>query len=149
MCERIRAQVSVGLDEDASQLERAMIASHLDRCPDCAEYAIGVRTVTDALRSAPLEPMPKPVTVHRARRPVRAHVQGRLHAAAAVATALVVGVFAGTQLSGTQSLPADSSFVPEGSSRIQPPPLKQLQIEQALLDRAEPGNPVDLSGRVL
>lgn len=148
VCERIRAQVSAGLDEDLSQLERAMIASHLERCPPCAEYAAGVSFVTSALRQAPLEPLARAIAVHRARRPIHARLQGRAQVAAAAA-AVVVGIVAGTQISGPDSLQLEPTFVPAGAAKVKLPSPKQLEIEQALLERAEVGNPVDLGGKVL
>ena len=66
VCDRVRAQISVGLDGELSQLERAMLASHLARCAGCARYEQDVTAFTQALRAAPLEPLSRPIVVQPA-----------------------------------------------------------------------------------
>lgn len=146
VCDRIRAQISVGLDDELSQLECAMIASHVERCPSCSEYEEGLIAVTGMLRSTPLEPMERAISVRRPRRP--AVVRARLQVAAAAAAALAVGVFAASQMAGTESLDLNPAFAPARTEvRFETP--KQVEIEQALLERAEVGRPVDIRGLVL
>lgn len=146
VCDRVRAQISAGLDDELSQLERAMIASHVERCAACREYEAGLTAVTGMLRSTPLEPIERPIAVRRIRRPV--DVRPRLQVAAAAAAAAAVVLFAASELSGTQALDPDPAFAPARSQvRYESP--KQVELEQALLERAEPGRPVDIRGLVL
>ncbi len=144
VCERVRGQISVGLDGELSQLERAMIASHLERCATCREYEGEVSCFTQVIRSAPLEPMARPITIQRRRRDVGTRVQ--VAAAAAVAVAALVGAshaFRGEQLN------LDPTFVPEGASQIKYQTREQVEREQAILARARPGHPVQLLGKAL
>ena len=144
VCERVRGQVSVGLDGELSQLERVMIASHLERCTACRSFELEVSAFTRALREAPLEPMARSVVIHRRRRPVRTRIQ--FAAAAAVAVAALVG--AGEALRG-QQLDIQPSYVPAGSTQITYMTRQQVEREQAILARARPGHPVQLQGQVL
>lgn len=57
-CERARNWLSLRLDSELSQLERALLDSHLERCPGCAEAAGRLEAVTVAIRSAPTERPP-------------------------------------------------------------------------------------------
>jgi predicted anti-sigma-YlaC factor YlaD len=146
VCERVRGQISVGLDGELSQLERAMIASHLERCTACEAYAAEVRGFTQALRVAPLEPMARPVVIHRRRRHVGARVQ--VAAAAAVAIAALVG--AGEAMRGQQLDVEPPNFVPEGAAHISNYMTRQqVEREQAILSRARAGHPVQLFGEAL
>jgi predicted anti-sigma-YlaC factor YlaD len=95
LCERIRAQVSVELDGELSELERRMLEAHLVRCPDCRTYAADVAAFTHELRMAPLEDLEHPIVIRRPRRVTRARAQVGLAAAAAVVVlgfALQLGV---------------------------------------------------------
>src|SRR4026208_1950882 len=55
-CERAQAWASLELDGELSQIERALLATHVRGCAACAETVAGVRTLTHAPRNAPLEP---------------------------------------------------------------------------------------------
>jgi anti-sigma factor RsiW len=67
-CERVRAQVSLLLDGELSQLERRMVEAHLSRCADCREFQLSVSEFTDELRRAPLELLTRPVALPVSRR---------------------------------------------------------------------------------
>jgi len=85
-CERVHEQVSLELDSELSQLERRMVAAHLERCADCRAFRETVRRFTEELRAAPLEvPRRRPVVVARPRRISLAGAQ--LGAAATLAIA--------------------------------------------------------------
>ena len=144
VCERVRGQISVGLDGELSQLERAMIASHLERCATCREYEGEVSCFTQVIRSAPLEPMGRPITIQRRRRDVGTRVQ--VAAAAAVAVAALVGA---SQAFRGEQLNLDPTFVPEGATQIKYQTREQVEREQAILARARPGHPVQLQGKAL
>src|SRR5688500_2157462 len=148
VCERVRGQISVGLDGELSQLERVMIASHLERCDACGAYEADVRAFTGTLRQAPLEPMGRPVVIHRRRGSL--HVGARLQVAAAAAVALVALVGAGEMLRGQQLDIESPAFIPEGAAQIKYMTPQQVVREQAILARApRPGHPVQLKGSVL
>ncbi len=68
VCDRVRAQISLSLDGELSQLEQRMLASHVARCADCAAYEADVVAITTELRAAPLEALEHPVVVRRPRR---------------------------------------------------------------------------------
>jgi predicted anti-sigma-YlaC factor YlaD len=68
VCERARAHVSLALDNELSQLERRMLASHLLRCSECHAYSAQVNEFTDALRQAPFEPLERQIVIPRHRR---------------------------------------------------------------------------------
>jgi len=70
VCDRVRAQVSLGLDGELSQLENRMLASHLARCANCASFEEDLRAITAELRMAPLEQLEHPIVVRRPRRSI-------------------------------------------------------------------------------
>jgi len=144
VCDRVRAQISVGLDGELSQLERAMLASHLARCADCHAYEQDVTGLTRALRAAPLEPLSRPILVPSRRRLITTRIQ--VGAAAAVAVAALIG--AGEFLKN-EPVNVQPNFAPSGETQIQLPSPQQLRREQAILERAHIGRPVQLRGRAI
>ena len=107
ICERVRAQVSLQLDGELSELERRMVASHLARCPGCHAYECDTAMLTRLLREAPLESSRYPVVVSRPRRVSVARMQVGFAAALAVA---VLGVAVQTAGPGRQSSSFQSSL---------------------------------------
>lgn len=106
VCERVRAQVSLRLDGELSELERRMMESHLTRCAACGAFERDVAKLTQSLRDAPLERLRNPVVVHAPRRVSFARIQGGVAAAVAVVAFGVAVQFAGSepeQLSATNS----------------------------------------------
>jgi anti-sigma factor RsiW len=92
VCDRVRAQISLRLDGELSELEQRMLESHVARCEDCAAFEADVVATTRALREAPLVPLERPVVLRRpARRVSLARMQVGVAAALAVA---VLGVVA-------------------------------------------------------
>jgi anti-sigma factor RsiW len=85
VCDRVREQISLGLDGELSQLESRMLATHLRRCPGCREYEADVRRFTDEIRSAPLERMERPIVIRLPRRVSALRLQAGVAAALAVA----------------------------------------------------------------
>ena len=83
LCERTRGWVSLSLDGELSEFERALVASHVDRCPQCAEFAADTAATTSLLRTASLEPVPHMLVLPLRRRQIGA-VAMRVSAAAAV-----------------------------------------------------------------
>jgi predicted anti-sigma-YlaC factor YlaD len=91
-CDRVRAQISLELDGEISQLERALVSAHLRRCADCHAFRERVRGFTTEFRAAPLVRPPADLHV---RRPRRISVVARYQAGVAAAMALaIVGVAA-------------------------------------------------------
>src|SRR3954454_13270314 len=82
-CIRAQEWASLELDGGLSELERALLHAHLDRCPTCAAYAASVQAITTQLRAAAVE---EPVL---AVRPAAARAQ-RLRVRLLVAAAVVV-----------------------------------------------------------
>jgi predicted anti-sigma-YlaC factor YlaD len=143
ICDRARGQIALTLDGELSQLERVMLDAHLERCPACRAYETQLTGITRTLRETPFERMERPVVVHRRRRPAIG-VRIQIGAAAAI----VVAVVAATQFTvGGESF--EPSFVPEGRTQVKLPSERQLLREQAMLERARPGQPVQLAGQVL
>src|SRR5919204_6349171 len=86
-CQRARCLVSLHADGEATELERAFLATHLAECAACAAYALAVEDTAAALRAAPLVALPTPVAV-----PSRRRVSLRpLQAAAAALVVLGAG----------------------------------------------------------
>ena len=101
-CNRARNWLSLQLDAELSQLERALLDSHLARCPDCAAAGERLEAVTVAIRSAPPQ-RPPGLTVPRLR--TRGSLRAFYAAAGAAVTATVA--LAGVALVGALH------FVPE------------------------------------
>jgi Putative zinc-finger len=106
VCQRIREQVSLRLDDEVSQLEERMLASHLLRCSDCRTFEESVREFTDQLRAAPLESPRQPILVRRTRRVSLTAAQ--VTAAATLAVA-VLGVLSQVGLPTAQDPSARST----------------------------------------
>jgi len=103
VCERVRAQVSLQLDGELSELERRMVASHLARCPECHAYERDTAVLTRLLREAPLESSRYPVVVRRPQRVSVAHLQVGVAAAVAVVVLGVAVQTAGLERQGSSS----------------------------------------------
>ena len=101
VCHRTRQQISLRLDSELSELEEAFVAAHLAKGGECSAFASEIETLTDALRTAPLEEPSLQFTLPR--RPSRV---GRVYmgsaAAAAVAAAVALGGLVGVHSSPTR-----------------------------------------------
>ena len=62
-CQRARCLVSLDADGEATEFERAFLASHLADCAACAAYSVAVEETAATLRAAPLAVLPAPVTL--------------------------------------------------------------------------------------
>jgi Putative zinc-finger len=101
-CERARQWASVGLDGELSSFERALLADHLGKCPECREFSADVAGLTAALRAAPYEQF-EGITIGRMRR--RARVAFAPVAVAAAVAAIGLGsILASVHLKGTGGL---------------------------------------------
>jgi predicted anti-sigma-YlaC factor YlaD len=127
VCQRVRAQVSLQLDDELSELERRMLSAHLERCPACSAYAADLTAFTHELRSAPLELLERPIVVRRPRRLALARLQVGVAAALAIAT---VGL--ATQI--IQSGRGDTSLSRPTGTVTRFPTRAELDRELAILE---------------
>jgi predicted anti-sigma-YlaC factor YlaD len=88
-CDRAREYASLRLDGELSDFERALLDSHLERCPGCRAFADDLVSVTERLRTAKLERPLIALTLPRRRFVALRNVQV---SAAAAAIVSVVGV---------------------------------------------------------
>jgi anti-sigma factor RsiW len=129
-CDRTRALVSRELDVQLSELERRAVAIHTARCAACRAFERESRWITEELRAAPLQPLPRPVTITvpaRRRLPARA-VANVASAAALVAVALGGAQFAtqsADEASRRQAHSANSTF----DARFGDPVLREIRRE--------------------
>jgi predicted anti-sigma-YlaC factor YlaD len=93
LCARARLWASLRLDGELSELESALLDTHLARCEACREVAAGFATSTAALRAQHLV-APKPVFVDMPRSGRRPLV------AVAAAAVVVLAALAGGLLNG-------------------------------------------------
>lgn len=139
VCDRVRMQVSLLLDDELSQLERRMLDAHLALCAGCAAHARDVTTFTEQLRQAPLVPLECPITVQRRSR--RVGIRIPIGAAAALAfAALGLGSMLGAKA---------SSGVADPARPIEYATRAQLDYEQQLLDSLKIRSNVSLGSVVL
>jgi predicted anti-sigma-YlaC factor YlaD len=131
ICDRVRSQISLELDDELSQLERAMVAAHVERCAECRAYQDEVSVFTTALRAAPLERMESPVVLRRPRRGIAA----RLQVSAAAAVALVALGVAGQ----IASEPLSPGAFPSGGV-IKYPSQREIERELAILEIVNSGD---------
>jgi predicted anti-sigma-YlaC factor YlaD len=88
-CERARSRVSLGLDGELSEVERALLRAHVGRCAVCAGFARDVDVLTRELRAAPLE---RPAVAGMPQRHRSAGMRVLQVGAAAAAVALAAGL---------------------------------------------------------
>ena len=108
-CQRVRAQVSLQLDAELSQLEIRMLEAHLARCSDCREFEADVAEFTAELRAAPLEPLAQPVVIPHRRRFSVIGAQVGVAAVMALAIAGVAGRMALDELRPASGSRADAT----------------------------------------
>ena len=132
ICERNRAQVSLLLDGELSELEGRMLDSHVAQCPSCAEFRLSVTTFTESLRAAPFEELGTPIVVHRR----RVISMSRLQVGVAAVLALAA-LGLGTRL---QSEPGSSASL-EARAVTRFPSDAEIASEDALLRLVRYGNP--------
>lgn len=90
-CDRARQAASVGLDAELSQLERALLDRHLERCAACAEFAADLASITVELRAAAPVQLEVPISLPLRRRAGYAvrNLGAWMAAASVAATALL------------------------------------------------------------
>jgi anti-sigma factor RsiW len=91
-CDRTRALLSRQLDTRLSEFERRAIAIHTARCTACRAFERDSRWITEELRAAPLQPLPRPVTITVPRRRLPTRVVANIASAAALLAMVLGGV---------------------------------------------------------
>jgi predicted anti-sigma-YlaC factor YlaD len=104
VCERVRAQISLELDDELSQLEQLMVEAHLDHCEGCRAYRADLMAFTRHVRTTPLERLERRVVLPHPQRRVTLRAMQAAGAAAVVAIGLgtVIGVRLGSSPAGLQ-----------------------------------------------
>jgi anti-sigma factor RsiW len=143
VCDRVRAQVSLELDGELSQLEQRMLTAHLERCAECARYAEDVRDLTRRIRSAPLAQMQRPVVVRR-RRPI---TTTRIQIGVAAALALAA-LGLGTELAAVPASQNGSFARFDGKPSLSPP-RSVVEREEAILRVVRVGRGLPSPGSVI
>jgi len=123
-CDQARGLVSLHVDDELSELERALLDAHLGACAACAAFAADVARATVKLRETPLVRLEAPIAVAGLRR--RSYLRGLQTAAAGAvaAAAVVAGVIGVTPavVNGTSDREATTRFAEPVSPR------KELQL---------------------
>ena len=88
-CVRAREHISLRLDSELSEFERALLGAHLARCEGCRRFESDVRAVTERLRAEPLVPLSRPIVIAPRRR--RIAMARAVQGVAAAAAVLAVG----------------------------------------------------------
>ncbi len=118
-CDRARTWASLRLDGELSEIESALLAAHLERCPGCREASALVAGATRALRGAAFEAPPAAPVLARSRGSRRSFY------AAVASTVAVVGLLTSAGFVGavymvakgaTPTKPAHISAVASGMS---------------------------------
>ena len=91
VCSRFRGFISLELDAELDELERATLEGHLVGCSACRAYRNELQALTQELRAAPLEPLDRPIVRRR---------RGRLLPTRAVQVAATVAVVLLAALTG-------------------------------------------------
>jgi anti-sigma factor RsiW len=104
----VQLLVSVSLDSELCEFERAMLRAHLGSCPSCTEHARHAAALTGMLREAPLEPLPFRVSIPQRRRGSQSMIRAGVAVAAVIAA---IGIGLGSTLFPTSST-ARSSLHP-------------------------------------
>jgi anti-sigma factor RsiW len=127
LCERTREWISLELDGELSDFERALMNAHLVCCVECTEFQTDIRTITSRLRSERLEPVPAPVAPSlRRRRPVRV-TQVAAAAAVVLAAAGLGSILGSVRLNGDSPV----SEPPAAAAAVRPLPdplLRDLRL---------------------
>jgi predicted anti-sigma-YlaC factor YlaD len=136
LCERTRGWLSLRLDGELSEFERALMEAHLSCCAECRAFEADTAAFTFALRSAPLERLEEPVALpQRRRRPARA-IQ-----VAAAAAAVLVAASVGSILGSVRETLGGGAAGSEASRATAQPSLDSLNALRDLRVAWLPGPP--------
>jgi hypothetical protein len=94
-CERMRGSISAALEGERSELESIRMREHVETCPSCATFKADAERLATALRTAPPEPVSRPLAAPpkhgsafqlRERRSIEEHARGNLRLVATPTT---------------------------------------------------------------
>ncbi len=91
-CDRTRALLSRQLDAPLSELERRTVSLHTVRCAGCRAFERDSRWIAEELRTLPLQPLPRPVTISVPSRRLPTRVIANAASAAALLAVTLGGV---------------------------------------------------------
>ena len=115
-CERAREWASLGLDSELSQVEKALLRSHVGRCAACAAYVADLAGLTHEIRTSPLE-RPSESSLAQGWGARRAVVGRRLVQIGAFAAAVVVAAGLGG-LAGSRASSSHTATAARGTARL-------------------------------
>ena len=92
-CDRVRERVCAEVDGELSIFERRLVDAHTRVCAECLEFRRSVGTITETIRSTPLERLASPVVVP-VRRRLALGARSLQLASATAAVAVMAGVSA-------------------------------------------------------
>ena len=129
LCDRTRALLSERLDVAMSEVERRRVGRHTSSCPACRAFEEQTRWLSDELRAAPLEALPRPVVVSPARaRRLSSRTLGNVASAAALLVVVVGGFVVGTDASVEQ--PSELGITSgAGAESAVSDPLRALRVD--------------------
>jgi predicted anti-sigma-YlaC factor YlaD len=110
LCDRARSWAALAPDGELSELEGTLLRSHLARCGSCSRFAADAASVAEALRTAPLEPLPRPVAIQTWRRR-RALARLRTVGAAAAVALMALGIASRAPVTNTGRTPVQPTRV--------------------------------------
>lgn len=144
-CRLAREHISLQLDGELSDFERAALDAHLGACDDCRAYAASAAQVSAHIRTEPLEQPRFPVVL-----PHRSRVRIPLRTAQAAAAAAVVAVI-GFSAAGIVPSAEQSVSLSAGNTRVeQTPNLSPERVARASVDfRIGLASPRAIHGRIL
>jgi anti-sigma factor RsiW len=126
-CDRTRVLIARQLDAPLSELERRAVAIHTTRCGACRAFERDSRWITEELRAARLDPLPRPVSITFPRRRLPMRVAANVASAAALVAVVLGGVAhvaqPGERPSSGQALPAPGPL----DMRIGDPVLREIR----------------------
>jgi hypothetical protein len=114
LCDRAREWSSLRLDGELSQLEQALLDSHLERCSDCRAFAAAAAAYTFELRMSEPEQLTAPIVLPRRATGALRSLQTGVAAAMVVAAAALgsaLGVLEHSRSAGQTTLPARVSTI--------------------------------------
>jgi predicted anti-sigma-YlaC factor YlaD len=144
MCERAREWGSLRLDGELSEFERVLLDAHLSRCEACDSYVREIGAITQTIRAAALETLPRPVAIplrRRVLRPGGAALQAGAAAAAVLAVTVGLSIQSG-KTATSRSLVANAVRLPaseissgantESDALLRAPRLANLKAQQGV-----------------
>ena len=98
LCERARSWAALAPDGELSELEGKLLDAHVARCRACGGFAAHVAAIAGELRTAALQPLPRPISIPAWRRR-HVYARARMVGAAAAVAVIALGIAARAPLS--------------------------------------------------